>query len=92
MSFLYVYVLSHLVLADSVTSWTTACPAPLSMDFPGTNTGMGCHFLLQGIFPTQESNPRLLHWQANSFPVNHLGRTFFVYEVGKVVFLCGRGV
>ena len=31
--------------------------------FPGKNTGVGCHFLLQGIFPTQGSNPRLLHWQ-----------------------------
>ena len=30
-------------------------------DFPGKNTGMGCHFLLQGIFPTQGSNPYLLH-------------------------------
>ena len=28
---------------------------------PGMNTGMGCHFLLQEIFPTQESNPGLLH-------------------------------
>ena len=28
------------------------------------NTGVGSHFLLQGIFPTQESNPYLLHWQA----------------------------
>ena len=31
---------------------------------PGKNTGAGCHFLLQGIFPTQGSNPpllRLLH-------------------------------
>ena len=27
------------------------------MDFPGKNTGAGCHFLLQGIFPTQGSNP-----------------------------------
>ena len=27
---------------------------------PGKNTGVGCHFLLQGIFPTQESNPHLL--------------------------------
>ena len=27
---------------------------------------MGCHFLLQGIFPTQESNSHLLHWQADS--------------------------
>ena len=30
-------------------------------DSPGKNTGVGCHFLLQGIFPTQESNPGLLH-------------------------------
>ena len=30
-------------------------------DSPGKNTGMGCHFLLQGIFPTQESNPGLPH-------------------------------
>ena len=28
--------------------------------FPGKNTGVGCHALLQGIFPTQESNPHLL--------------------------------
>ena len=37
-------------------------------DFPGKNAGMGCHFLLQGIFPTQGLNPhlwRLLHWQAD---------------------------
>jgi len=26
---------------------------------------MGCHFLLQGIFPAQGQNPGLLHWQAN---------------------------
>ena len=26
-------------------------------DFPGKNTGVGCHFLLQEIFPTQRSNP-----------------------------------
>ena len=30
-------------------------------DFPGNNTGVGCHFLLQGIFPTQGSNPGLPH-------------------------------
>ena len=30
-------------------------------DSPGKNTGVGCHFLLQGIFPTQELNPGLLH-------------------------------
>ena len=34
-------------------------------DFPGKNTGVGCYFLLQGIFLTQGSNPHplyLLHW------------------------------
>ena len=38
-------------------------------DFPGKNTGVGCHFLPQGIFPTQGSNSSLfclLHWQADS--------------------------
>ena len=37
---------------------------------PGKNTGVGCHFLLWGIFPTQESNLcllHLLHWEAGSF-------------------------
>ena len=29
------------------TPWTVACQAPLSMDSPGKNTGVGCHFLLQ---------------------------------------------
>ena len=38
-------------------------------DSPGKDTGVGCHFLPQRIFPTQEWNPRLLrllHWQAGS--------------------------
>ena len=37
-------------------------------DFPGKSTGVGCHFLLQGIFPTQASNLHLLHEQAYSLP------------------------
>ena len=37
-------------------------------DFPGKNTGMGCHFLLQGIFLTQGPSLRLLHWQADPLP------------------------
>ena len=32
-------------------------------DSPGRKTRVGCHFLFQGIFPTQGSNPHLLHWQ-----------------------------
>ena len=30
-------------------------------DSPDKNTGVGCHAFLQGIFPTQEMNPGLLH-------------------------------
>ena len=39
-------------------------------DSPGKNTGVGYHFLLQGIFPTQGSNSRLLHWQVDSLPLS----------------------
>ena len=35
--------------------------AALFMGFPSKNTGVGCHFLLQGIFVTQGSNLGLLH-------------------------------
>ena len=49
-----------------------------SWDSPGKNTGVGCHSLLQGIFPTQGSNPCLLgfmHWQADSLPLVPPGKT-----------------
>ena len=40
---------------------------------------MGCHFLLQGIFPTQESNLYCLHWQANSLSLNHQAKPVSYY-------------
>ena len=65
------------VLSDSfVTLWTTARQASLSMGFSRQDYEEGCHFLLQGIFPTQGSNPSLLcllHWQADSLLLCHLG-------------------
>ena len=52
-----------------VTSWTVAHQAPLSMgNSPGKNTGVGFHALLQGIFPTQQLNPGLLHWRRQWHP------------------------
>ena len=41
-------------------------------DFPGKNTAVGRHFLLQGIFPTQGLNLHLLQWQVDSLPLSHL--------------------
>ena len=51
-----------------------------SWNLPGKNTGVGCHFLFQGIFPTQGSNLRLLcllHWQADSLPLASLGKHMY---------------
>ena len=60
-------------MSDSATAlWTVGRQAPLSMGLPGKNTGVGCHFLLQGIFLTQRSNLHLLHllhWQVDSLPL-----------------------
>ena len=53
------------------TPWTVARQAPLTMDFPGKITGVGCHFLLQGIFLTQGLNLCLLHWHVNSLLLSH---------------------
>ena len=56
------------------TLQTVVCQASLGpWDFPGKNTGAGCHFLLQGILLTQGWNPRLLHWQVES-TTGHQGR------------------
>ena len=49
----------------------TDCSPPGSSvhgDSPGKNTGVDCHFLLQGIFLTQGLTAHLLHWQADSLP------------------------
>ena len=58
------------------TPWTVARQAPLSVGFSSKNTGVGCHALLQGIFPTQglKLHPvSLLHWQAGSLPIGPPG-------------------
>ena len=45
---------SRWVVSDSfVTPLDFAHKVSRSMGFPGKNTGKGCHFLLQGTFPTQ---------------------------------------
>ena len=49
-------------------------------DFSGKNTGVGCHFLLQGIFPTQGWKPCLLYCQAGSLPLNHQGSPNKIYK------------
>ena len=53
---------------------------------PSKNSGGGCQFLLQGIFPTQGSNPCLLHLlqrQVASLPVHHLENKSHKVERGE---------
>ena len=50
-------------------------------DFPGKNTGVGCHFLLQGIFLTQGSNPGLLHCRQILY-LSHQGSQVFLLNPG----------
>ena len=48
----------------------------------GKNTGVGCHFLFQGIFPSQDLDPHLLHWQADSLPLRHQGSQAAMWNMG----------
>ena len=41
-------------------------------DSPGKNTGVGCHFLLQGDLPYLGIKPRSPAWETNSSPLSHL--------------------
>ena len=77
---------NHLLFSCSVVSdslwphelWPARFLCP--RNFPGKNTEVGCHFLLQGIFLTQGLNLSLLcllHWQADSLPLRHLERQPF---------------
>ena len=69
---LCVQLLSHVRLF--ATPWTVVYQSP-----PGKNTGVGCHFLLQGSsWPKDWTHVSLclLHWQADSFPLALPGKPY----------------
>ena len=52
------------------------------MGSPGKNPGVGCHSLLEGIFLTQGSNPRLsrlLRWKVDSLHLSHWERNLSLF-------------
>ena len=55
------------------TPWTVTYEAPPSMGFSRQECWVDCHFLLQGIFPTQELNPGLLHCRQTLYRLSHQG-------------------
>ena len=56
--------------------WTVGPKSPLSWAFSGKNTGVGCHFLLQEILPTQGLNPGLPHCRQMLYCLSHQGSTY----------------
>ena len=73
-----IHILTHKPTYTQTCLVTKPCPTLLwpktprllcPWDSPGKNTGVGCHVLLQGIFPMQGSGLHLLHWQAGSLPL-----------------------
>ena len=44
---------------------------------PGKNTGVGCHFLIQGIFPIQRLNPDLLHGRWILYHLSHWETSYY---------------
>ena len=65
---------SHSVVSDSLRPHGLQPTRLLRpWDFPGKRTGVGCHFLFQGIFPTQGLNPGLPHCRQTLYPLSHQG-------------------
>ena len=81
--------LSHVQLL--ATQWLYLPRLLCPWDFPGKNTGVGCHYLLLGIFPTQGSNPGLLHWQADSLPLSHQGGPNILHRSAILFLILSKG-
>ena len=60
----------HLLLVSLCGPMTVIHQAPLPMEF-SRHAGVGCHFLLQGIFLTQGLNSHLLHFLPPGMPPNY---------------------
>ena len=52
-------------------------------DSPGKNTGVACHALLQGIFPTQGSKPGLSHCRQILYCLSHQGSPCIIWVLVK---------
>ena len=69
------------------TPWTAAHQAPLSMEFCRQEYWSSWPLLSPGDHSDPETNPHLLHWQADSFPMCHIGRHSKLSPASIVFFL-----
>ena len=75
---------SCLIVSNSANPQMAARQVLCPCDSPGKNTGVGCHVLLQGIFPTQGSNPSLLRGRQILYHLSHQGSPHFHDSSGKM--------
>ena len=77
----FIYLSTRSVMSDSLQPhglYPTRFLRP--WDSPGKNTGVGCHLLFQGIFPTQGSNLDLPHCRQTLYPLSHQGSPCILQE------------
>ena len=60
-------------MSNSAISWTVACQAPLSMEFPGQEYWSGLLFPSPGDLSNPGIQPESPTWQVGSLPLSHLG-------------------
>ena len=68
-----------------VSPWTVGARLLCPWNSPGKNTGVGCHSLLQGIFPALGSNLGLLHCRQILYCLSHQGRPKQFIELPKLI-------
>ena len=82
----YLTYMQSLYVCSVAQSCLTLCD-PIDFNSPGStvhgdspvkNTGVGCHALLQGIFPNQGSNPGLPHCRLILYHLSHLGLQSYI--------------
>ena len=94
---MYTHTHTHTVLCLVAKLCLTLCdPLDCSLlgssvhgDSPGNNTGVGCHAVLQGIFPTQGSNPGLPHYRQIPYYLSHQGSPWYRVHKDKSSTLSG---
>ena len=79
---------SHSIMSDSLRPHELQptrlfCP----WNSPGKNTGMGCHSLLQGIFPTQGLNQGLLHCRRILCHLSHQGNPNLPKSIPTILYI-----
>jgi len=80
-------VFSHSVMPNSCNPMDWSPPgSSIHGDFPGKNTGVNCHALLKGIFPTQGSNPGLILTSEPLGSYYHFNYFLLVFTFNKYIY------